>query len=80
MRVKSIRKGQGKKYMHKVLEDEYQKNIVLPEIAREKAILEDKKAVYQKNYDIQKQRNAYSQAMAKAGQVRSRGVSSRMLE
>ena len=52
MRVKSIRKVNGNKYMHKKLEDEYQKNVVLPEIAREKAILEEKKAAYKKNYDI----------------------------
>ena len=59
------------------MEDEYQKNVVMPEIARERAALDERKALYQKNYEIQKQRNAYSQAMAKAGQARSRGVTNR---
>ena len=33
-RVKDIKKKQGGKYMHDVLEDKYQHEVVLPEIAR----------------------------------------------
>ena len=50
-RVKSIKKTTGK-YKYQVMEDEYQKNVVLPEIERERATLEERKALYQKNYEI----------------------------
>ena len=45
MRLRSIKKSKDK-YAYKKIEEEFHKNHVLPEIAREKAILEEKKAVY----------------------------------
>ena len=74
-KVQKIHESQGNKYMHKVIEDKYQNDIVLPEIARQKAIFDENKNTYKKNYEaIQRQRNAYSVAMAKAGDIRRVGT------
>ena len=42
-RVKDIRKLQGDRYAHEILENDYQQNIEFPEIVRQKALLEEKR-------------------------------------
>ena len=66
--------------MHEDLEKNFQLNVVIPEIARQKAILDEQKEQYRKNYEIQRQRNAYSQAMAKANVIRRVGSNRSGLE
>lgn len=42
-KLKTIKAVQGNRYAYKILEKEFEENVVLPEIARQKQILEDKK-------------------------------------
>ena len=73
-KVKQIKEVQGNKYMHNVLENDYQQRVVIPEIVRQKAILDEQKLAYKKNYAaIQQQRDAYSQVMVKSSENRRAG-------
>ena len=51
-KVKEIKTIQGDKYMHEDLEKNFQLNVVIPEIAHQKAILDEQKEQYRKNYEI----------------------------
>ena len=42
-KLKTIKAAQGNRYAYKVLEKDFEENVVLPEIARQRQILEEKK-------------------------------------
>jgi len=73
-KLKKIKEVQGNKYMHNVLEEQFQTNVVLPEIARQKQIVDEQREQLRKQYEeIQKQRRAYSKALSVASDVRKGG-------